>query len=473
MKPWAHQTEALRRAHHREFFAYLMEMGTGKTKTVIDEFLALRSEGLIDAVFIWVRKGVQPNWVHRELVEHIPAEEVVHIGCWESGGGRVDNRRQLELLLTPLPGLPILVMNTEAASSSQTALKYARQFCAGRRLYMVVDESTDIKSPRSARTLNITELGRLAQYRRIMSGLPVPRGPLDMWAQANFLREGLLGSSYFGYQARYAVTKEMRFGSRKVRQVVGYQRIDELRQRVDEWSFRVTKEECLDLPPKVYTKLEVPLTDEQARLYREMREYALTDLANGEGTVSSTAVIVQMLRLQQMLCGHVTTDDGDLVEVPTNRLVSLMDVLAETDGKVIVWSRFRHDITKIVSAVRQEYGEGSVAQFHGGNTSTRHSEAERFMHDSECRFMVASYAGGHGNTWTVASTVVYYSNDFDLEKRAQSEDRAHRAGQTADRVLYVDLCSPGTVDERIIDALRKKINLAAEITGDNFKEWLQ
>lgn len=473
MRPWEHQTRALSRAENREFFAYLMEMGTGKTKVVIDEMLSLYDRGEITTALIIAPKGVYSNWVLNELPAHVPGHmsDEVFVAQWHAGGGTAAQRDALTRILQPLPGLRILVMNTEAFSSGPRGIEMATQFLSSaERSYMVVDESTFIKSPSAQRTKNITRTGRLASFRRIMTGAPVPRSPLDIWAQAEFLKPGLLGQSYFAFRSRYAVLKDMNFGSRRVTTVVGYRNTDELAERIKPWSFRVTKDECLDLPPKIYTTRLVDFTDQQRRIYSEIRDFAIAEIEN-ETSVSAMAVIVQLQKLQQVLCGHVRDDNGQMVEIPTNRVDALAEIVSETTGKVIIWSRFRPDIVKIAARLEKEYGEGTVSQFHGGNTATRDREASEFIHNPDRRFMVSSYAGGHGNTWIVADTVVYYSNSFDLEKRVQSEDRSHRGGQTR-RVTYVDLCVPGTVDEKTIKALRAKIDMAAAITGDNYREWV-
>lgn len=474
---WAHQTEAKRRSAHKQFFALFMEMGTGKTKVIVDEFCQYWDERIIDTVVIIARKGTYMNWPRNELPLHIPQrimDESV-IRTWYAGGGNTEQRRQLHELLVPGPWLRILVINTEAFSVGDKALRFTQEFMAlsNNGVYLVVDESTSIRHHGSKRTKNIQELARHenVNFRRIMTGLPNPRAPLDLFSQADFLQPGILGPSYFAFRARYCVLREQRFGGRKVIMVDGYRNTDELAERIKPWSYRVLKEDCLDIPPKVYTSVDVDLTEEQLRIYSEIRKNALAMIGEGGDMVSATSVITQILRLQQVVCGHVPSDYGEMMDVPTNRIEALLDVLEETSGKAIIWSRFRPDVTKIVAALKERFPESKVAEFHGGNADTRHLDSDRFQNDPETRWMVATYAGGHGNTWTAASTTVYYSNDFDLEKRMQSEDRAHRGGQKK-TVTYVDLVARGTVDEKIIESLRKKIDLAAQVTGDRAREWL-
>lgn len=483
--PYDHQRQAIRAGWMREEFAYLMEMGTGKTKVSIDEMAIYWEWGLITGAVVIAPTGVYMNWVEREIPTHMPERIRASVTPWLRGAGGRAQEVRLQAALRPRDGLQVFVINTESLSSSTRAVRYLEQFLRAHRCYVVLDESTFIKNPSAQRTRTITDLARLAAYRRIMTGSPVTRSPLDLYSQFEFLRPGMLGSrSWFAFRARYAVIRKARYTIKKRDRsgnlidtgkspdvVVGYRNLQDLSDRLQQHSFRVTKEQCLDLPPKVYTRRDVELTDEQRQMYAEMRDFSLAQL-DGESFVSATSVLTKLLRLHQLVCGHVTDDDGVVHEVPSLRLEALMEVLTETQGKVIIWARYRRDIERIVAALRREYGEASVAQFHGGNTQTRQEDARRFIDDPSCTYMVSNQqSGGYGNTWVVASTVVYYSNDYDLEKRMQSEDRAHRSGQTRS-VTYVDLVAPGTVDEKILVALRKKINIAEAIMQDGPREWI-
>jgi SNF2 family DNA or RNA helicase len=234
----------------------------------------------------------------------------------------------------------------------------------------------------------------------------------------------------------------------------------------------VKKEECLDLPDKVYIRREVELTDEQVRAYNQMKSVALATIDGG--LVSTVNALTQIMRLHQITCGHVKLDDGTVVSLPNKRIDELLATLEETDGKVIIWATYRHDIEDIKFHLQTAYGMTSVATYYGETTS---DERERIVNDfqdpnSELRFFVGNPStGGYGLTLTAASTVIYYSNSFDLEKRLQSEDRAHRIGQTKN-VTYVDLIAPNTVDEKIVKALRDKIDIATQVLGEDLKEWL-
>jgi SNF2 family DNA or RNA helicase len=345
---------------------------------------------------------------------------------------------------------------------------------------VLVHNCTFVKNPSAARSKRTVQLARLARYRRIMTGSPVTRSPLDVYGQMAVLQERPLGfSSYYSFRARYAVTKKMDVGGRKFDVVVGYREVDDLQKRLAPHAFRVTKAECLDLPPKVYLRRDVELTDEQRRLYDEMKTYAMAEITAGGPVVQATTVITQILRLHQLVCGYVVDEDGVEHPVGSARVEALLETVEEAPGKVIVWSRYRRCIADVVAALTKAYGLRSVVEYHGGTSAAERAAAvARFQgtgetpHDPECRFIVSNpQVGGFGNTWTRGTTEVFYANSYDLELRVQAEDRPHRAGQT-ESVTIVDLVAPGTVDEKILKALREKINLASAVLGEAYREWL-
>lgn len=480
-QPWEHQIKALRLSWGKRGFAYLMEMGTGKSKVAVDEASMYFEQGLIDGWVVMAPKGVYENWIRLEIPTHMPerVRERTDVVVWRAGGGAAKNQRLLEDALDEDPSrLTTLVMNVEALSTPGRAREYLEQFLLAHRCMMHLDESTTIKNYTSARAKAAMDLGSLARYRRIMTGSPVTKGPLDLFSQFQFLEPGILGvRSFYAFRARYAVMQQKSFGGRKFSVVVGYRNVDDLAERIAPHSFRVTKDQCLDLPPKIYTTRDVELTKEQTAAYVSLRDDALAVFGDEGSLMTTTMVITQLLRLQQLICGYAIDDDGDEHEVPSNRVDDLMAAVAEMDGKVIIWSRFRANITSIDTALRAEYGANSTAEYHGGNVATREQDVVRFKTDPACRFMLSNQqSGGYGNTWTVATFVIYFSNDFSYERRIQSEDRPHRAGQTKS-VTYVDLIarlpdgSP-TIDGKIVDTLRRNMDVAASITGDGYREWI-
>jgi len=235
----------------------------------------------------------------------------------------------------------------------------------------------------------------------------------------------------------------------------------------------VLKEECLDLPSKMYLRRDVPLTTEQEKAYIQMKKLALAKLENGE-LATTSSVLTQIMRLQQICCGHIQSDDGELVTLASNRYKELIDVTEELQGKAIIWATYTHDIQQIASALRDRFGPEAVATYYGATEQDERQDiVNQFQEkDSPLRFFVGQpRTGGYGITLTAANTVIYFSNSYDLEIRLQSEDRAHRIGQEQ-KVTYIDLVSPKTIDEKILKALRGKIDLAGKVLGEEVREWL-
>jgi SNF2 family DNA or RNA helicase len=470
-KPFLHQQAYLQRFWADPVAALFADMGTGKSFMLINNAAMLYDKGKINGMLIVAPKGVYRNWYDTEIPKHLPEHIVYRMAIWAASPRKAE-QKALDDLFTVTEDLKILVMNVEAFSTAK-GTAFAKRFLLVHNALMAVDESTTIKTPTSSRSKNTEKVGRGARYRRIMTGSPVTKSPMDLYQQCAFLSDGCLNvSSYYVFQARYAVTIERQLNTHSFKQIVGYRRLDELKEKLDRFAFRVKKEECLDLPDKLYVKREVDLTDEQIKAYNEMKTLALAQI--GGGLVSTVNALTQIMRMHQIVCGHVKMDDGTVMELPNNRIKELMSVIEETDGKIIIWATYRHDIEAIKIALAKEYGMNSIGTYYGDTDGDERKRVlEEFQKpDSELRFFVGNPStGGYGLTLTAASTMVYFSNSFDLEKRLQSEDRAHRIGQTKN-VTYIDLISPGTVDEKIVKALRDKIDIATQVLGEDLKQWL-
>jgi SNF2 family DNA or RNA helicase len=258
---------------------------------------------------------------------------------------------------------------------------------------------------------------------------------------------------------------------RTIQVVDVFQNLGELSEKVKGFSYRVLKEDCLDLPPKNFIKRYVTLTADQKRIYEQMKKEAMAIL-NGKVTTTMT-VLTQLMRLHQITCGHFTADDGSTQAVESNRLNELMSILEETDGKAIIWANYQLSVGEIVQRIIKEYGKDSYVHYYGlTSQEDRQDNIRKFQNNPKCRFLIGTpQTGGYGITLTQANTVIYYSNGYDLEKRLQSEDRAHRIGQKKN-VTYIDLIAEDTVDEKIVKALRDKINIASEVMGEELKKWI-
>ena len=469
-KPYAHQTTALEKSWNKKVFAYFMEMGTGKTKVAIDNIAMLYDNGKINGVLIIAPKGVYKNWYSQEipihLVDHIHPKTVL----WQA----MINQKQQKLLDTLFEtgnDLHILIMNVESFSTKK-GVDFAARFLNSHNTYMAIDESTTIKNPGAKRTKSIVALGQYAKYRRILTGSPITKSPLDLYKQCEFLDEYLLDhSSYYTFRTRYAVMRKAHFNGRSVEIVVGYKNLGELSDKIKPFSYRVLKDDCLDLPKKTFMKRIITLTAEQEKVYKQMKEMALAQL-NGKLLTTANA-LTQLMRLHQITCGHFKANDGSIQIVKNNRLSELMDLLDEVEGKAVIWAHYQYDVQTIIEAIKKEYGDDSVVDYYGKTPNDeRQDNIKKFQEDPRYRFLVGTPStGGYGITLTAASTMIYYSNGYDLEKRQQSEARIDRIGQEHP-MTYIDILCEDTVDERIVKALRKKINIATEIMGEELKAWI-
>ena len=462
-KPYAHQLTALEKSWNRETYAYFMEMGTGKTKVLIDNAAMLYDKGKINGVLIVAPKGVVGTWYNQEIPAHL-ATHIENVSVlWQSNITK-EQSRKLDTLFKTGEELHILIMNVEAFSTTK-GVDFAYKFLASHNTLMAIDESTTIKNPKAKRTKSIIKLSETAKYRRIMTGSPVTRNTLDLYSQCQFLSPWLLDfQSYYAFRTRYAIMKTANISGRQIQLVAGFQRLGELSEKLKPFSYRVLKEDCLDLPDKIYMKRQIRLSSDQLKVYDQMKKEALATL-NGK-KVTTVNALTQLMRLHQITCGHFTSDDGITQPIKNNRIDELMDVLEEIEGKAIIWAHYQYDINTIITEIVKVHGPGSIVDYYGLTPQDeRQPNIKKFQSDPKCRFMVGTPStGGYGITLTAANTVIYYSNGYDLEKRLQSEDRAHRIGHKKS-VTYVDILADETVDEKIVKSLRKKINIASEVLG--------
>ena len=468
-KPFEHQLKALEMSWDKKVFAYFMEMGTGKSKVLIDNISILYDKGKINGALIIAPKGVYKNWYTQEIPNHMADHIEKTVVLWESSKNK---EAEYKKLFESSDNLQILIMNVEALSTKK-GKTFAWKFLNCHTSMMAVDEATTIKNPGAQRTKNIIELGQNVKYKRILTGSPVTKSPLDLFTQCYFLDPWLLDQqSYYAFRVRYAKMRSINISGRQVQIVVGYRNLSELTEKIKNFSYRCLKDDCLDLPSKTYMKRIIELTDEQKKLYKQMKEKALAVL-NGK-MVTSMTVITQMMRLHQITCGHFKSDDGDVQKVKSKRLDELLNLLDELEGKAIIWAHYRHDIESIVEEVKKKHGDDSILTYYGDTSTEDRQKAIEKIQDlsSPVRFLVGTpQTGGYGITLTAASTMIYYSNGYDLEKRQQSEARIDRIGQSKP-MTYVDIIAEETIDEKIVEALRRKVNLATEIMGEELKDWI-
>ena len=470
-KPYKHQFDAFMISKDKESYALFMEQGTGKSKVIIDNFAYLFRKGKIDTVVIAAPKGVYRNWIASEYETHMPDDvrEFTKLQIW-SPAETISNIDNLVEFLKESNKLRFFVVNIEALSTEK-GKNYVHRLLNTGKSFFVIDESSNIKNRTARRTKNCHKLYKLAKYRRILTGTPVTQGPLDLWSQMHFLDPYILQNSFYAYRNTFCVIRRRRLTTHTFDEVVGYQRLEELQEILKPYSFRVTKEECLDLPPKVKVIRHVEMTPEQKRMYVTLKKRAIVELER-EKIVSAPLIITRILRLQQILCGFIKYDNGteEVIEGENPRIQELLDVIEETQGNIIIWATYRNSIKLIRDSIAKVYGASKVATFFGDTESEERQEIVKNFQSGEIRFFVGQpRTGGYGITLTNAKTVIYFNNTYDMEVRLQSEDRAHRIGQK-DKVTYIDFVCPNTLDEKIIQVLNNKKKLADEITGDKWKQ---
>ncbi len=460
-KPFEHQREALKKGAKLKNFAYFMEMGTGKTKVAIDNAAYLQTINEVNTVIVLAPNSVYRNW-EKEISTHCSVDYTITIHKEHT---KFDYQHEK---------LNFFLINVEALSHKsgvETLEKIIKP--TKDKLMMIVDESTTIKNKSAKRTKNLLKLGLDAKYKRILTGSPVTKSPLDLYSQCAFLDKTLLGfTSFLAFRNRYAVMRLIDMGGRAIEIPQYYTNLDELEQKLKSFSFRVKKEECLDLPEKIYQRRNLQLGQKQQEVYNRLKKAAYVILKDSE--VSFTNKLTEILRLHQVCNGFVKMDNQEITVFENcPKLKELLDIIEEGEGKFIIWANYVQNIESIINVLKKTYNSDSVVSIYGEITPEQRQEAvRRFQEDDKCRFFVGNPStGGYGLTLTKASYVVYFSNSYNLEVRQQSEDRAHRIGQSKN-VLYIDLVAEKTIDELIIASLKNKIKISAETLGEVINNWL-
>lgn len=467
--PFQHQKNEFERTKDFHIWGFFFEQGTGKSKLTIDTAGYLCDKNKIDAVIVIAPNGVHHNWAINELPKHCARPYTAF--AWRTNSAKTKRHQKLaEHLLNEY--FPWLLMSYDAFMT-KAGRAYAELFAWDRHALCVLDESQRIKTITAKRSRALHQFGRLFTYKRLLSGTPITNTPFDIYSQFKFLdwnlwaREGF--AAYAPFKTHFGVWIQRSIDGRRFKQCVNFKNLDQLSAIVKKYSSRVLKEDVLDLPPKLYTQHFVELSSEQRRLYAELRDNLMTELQSGE-MITAPLIITKLLRLQQILCGYLPSDDCEALNpLPENpRLAALKDLVDDIEGKAIIYARFRPDIDAIVHLL----GDDCVRYDGAVKDNERISACNRFQDPDGPRWFVGNPAAcGVGINLTAASTVIYYSNSFVLEHRLQSEDRPHRIGQTKP-VLYIDIVTSGTVDPYIVKALRGKFNIASQVNADKVREWI-
>lgn len=501
-RQFAHQAAIYERARDKEFYALFWEMGLGKTKLLLDVAAHLHERGKINGLLVVAPNEVYKNWITQEAPRHLGAP-YVGIPYPKTMSEKDELRRMIFLDPDFEPSRLKLVSMSYDSICTLHGYEFARRFVVLYRTMMVCDESDVICNAKATRTVKVKKIGMNASHRWIATGTPVSKSPFDVHSQVEFLCpwfwEACGMRSISAFKNQFAEFKPTKIyvrggGSRIVNKVEGYRRLDYLNSLLKDVSSRLLKEDSgVELPPKTYVTRTFEMTPGQRLTYDQLAKQMIAELDDGK-LVDARLAIVRIARLQQITSGFVSAeefvlpdedlpDDEAMLKTDVKRVIVdlmkpednpriqlLQQILSETGGhKVIVWCRFRREVDQICRLLGSE-----CVRYDGAVSSGDKERAlSRFCDEKDsARVLVANvHAMSRGVTLTIAKTMIYYSNTYRMPQRLQSEDRFHRIGQTSP-VLIVDIAAENTVDERVIDNLRNKYDIAAQVAGDRLREWI-
>lgn len=340
---------------------------------------------------------------------------------------------------------------------------------------VVGDEIHRIKNYKAQRSKLTVKLGDKASYRLGLTGTPILNSIADVWHIYRFLDHTIFGKNFFVFRSKYMIDKNsgMPKWSYFPNWVPNPLMYEEIQQKIFSIATRVTKEEAMpDLPDLVTTKRTVILGKDQAKAYNEMKEQFITFVNNERNEGKAEAVVAQLamtkaLRLLQITTGFVNTDNNNIIEFKDNpRLQAVRELLEELtpENKVILWCSFKHNYEQL-GRVCKELKINHVFLTGEMNVKEKKEAMDEFRSDKECRVIIANRrAGGIGVNLVEAGYSIVYSRNFSLEDELQSESRNHRGGsQIHDKIIKINLCAKGTIDEHVIGALENKFNLSEKI----------
>jgi SNF2 family DNA or RNA helicase len=465
LEPYHHQSEALALTWNLEYYGFFWEMGTGKSKPIIDTAARLFSKCEIDGLLIFSDKGQYLSWFYEEVVKNLPPNIPHRLAYWGSSMPTKDAKVVDEMLVAQDDCLDILCMNTESLAFER-GFGVANRFVRSHYTMTVIDEATSIKNPKSKRWKGAMAIGKLSDYRRVLTGTPMTQGPLDLWAICEFLKPGRLGFQTFSEYRAHIADKiiQIPIGRFTLEKIVKYRNLDRISEIMRGFTSRVTKAECLDLPAKVYEVLYVDMSKEQREAYERLETEAILLLK--QGMVTAINGLVLLTKLHQVCQGHVKSDDGQPIRLENAKMGALIDLVERIGKKCLIWCAFQEEVRWIKETLNEHFKEEGwyAIDYYGETTNqARVENKEFFLRDPNCLWWVGTAGvGGKGLNLTVASHAIYYSNSFKLEHRLQSEDRDHRIGQT-EKCTYYDLVCRDTVDLRVMKALKDKKDVATEM----------
>jgi len=458
-KPFKHQEDAVERFITQDYGALFCEMGTGKTKIVLD--IIQNSSDLVD-VFVTAPNGLHHNWALNEIPIHVHKD--IDVYCWKGPMKSKKAKQEFRNFCKSTKSRMFLI-NVEALRTKD-GYNAAELFliASKNQSHFIVDESTCIKNPKALQTKNVLRLSKNANKRWILNGTPITQSPLDLFTQCKFLsKDAIPYNTYTAFKHTFAIEQTMTMGSRSFRKIVGFQNLEQLTKLIEPFTLRIEKKDCLDLPDKVFEKVAIEMTPEHARIYKSMKDDCIAMLESGQ-LVSTTLALTRIIKLHQILTGFVTSDDDTEHAIDNNRIAALLQI-AETTRPLVVFCAYKFNITAIEEALKNKFPQSKIVKFTGADSNKARNEGVKDFQDGKADFFLATSAAAKGLTLHHAHTMVYFSNNYSLETRLQSQDRIHRIGQN-NKCTYIDLVVPNTVDDAILKRLKLKQELSSMVLDD-------
>lgn len=476
---YKHQQDEWDRHRDDDARALLWQMRTGKTKSTLDLACYRHKKGDITGVLVIAPNGVHCNWVRRQLPQHM-WETVPYIAhAWQaSEAHKPEHAASLERVLSCRgEALAVLAVNSESIIHDKPAKIIARFLRRHQgKCMLVVDESHDFRSPGSKRTKRARSLKRYCKVRRILTGTAVSNSPLAAYSQFELLDDHALGFENFAdFEGHFAYyVQERTKGGRSYERLDHYRNLDDLQGRMARWASVVLREDVDDMPDLVMDERTVVLPEAQMKTYRTLLKEMILELEDG-GEVEAIDGGARLVKLQQMLGGFVVDVDGQVRELVSDdenpRLQAMLDEVRSSDGKAIVWCKYREDIRRVVRALAAE-GIRCV-EYHGAvhSQAKRQQAIDDFNNDPSVRVFVGQpKAGGQGLDLSAADLILWYSHTFDLIERDQANERATQIGGKT--VTIKDFVTPGTVDEYILANLGEKRSVSESLAGRGLRDRL-
>lgn len=467
-KPFDKQLAAFKALENRRWFALFMEMGTGKSKVIIDDASRLYEEEHINAVLVLCPNGVQQNWVLKEIPQHCP---VPHACAYYRSGWSKSERLAWAAMEDPhFQALRFYCFNIDSLNVKKAYAEMQRILRKYKTL-LVIDESHRIKTPGANRTKAAQRLAPLAIGRRICTGTPMPNGPIDIYSQMRFLSHDCLGHrTAASFKAAHVLQETVKLDKhRSFQKIVGYRDLDKLKANIAQHSFSCKLKDVVELPPLINRFVYTQFTPEQRRIYKELMANAAAvvkgappDSSPAEKilwalenpTVTPKNVLTKILRLQQVGGGHVVDDDGKTHQIASTRYKTLLSILEDCGSPAIIWAQFRAELNTIAEFL--EANNISYVRYDGTTKPAECTRAIKAFQNGEVEvFLGQPKSGGIGITLTAARHVIWFSMGYNYDDYAQATARAHRIGQKHPVNVH-HLIAQGSLDKKIYTLLQSK-----------------